>query len=315
MAWDVGIIGAGLSGLVAARTLVEAGHRVRIIEKSRGVGGRLAARRVEGTVVDHGAPVITPGPAGGPLARLLGQLPDDDRHVLPGGDVVYRSGATRLAKDAAADLDVVRGTRIAMLRRDGDRFEMAGEQGNTHGTVDAVIITAPGPQAADLLEASRLDPDRVTALRAVRYDPAIMLLVGLRIAAHTALEPFAVAPPFARITCEAAKGRPAIDGVVPVVAQVDPATSDALWDRSDSDILDQLMGALRAHCAAAGDAAWVQVKRWRYARVATPVTFDALNPEESRVVLAGDTVADSLADVAASGEAAARRVIAMAAER
>lgn len=53
--WDVAVIGAGLSGIVCARRLVSAGYSVCILDKSRGVGGRMATRRVGDRIrVDHG---------------------------------------------------------------------------------------------------------------------------------------------------------------------------------------------------------------------------------------------------------------------
>jgi renalase len=52
----IAIIGAGLS---CGRQLTAAGHQVRLFNKGRGAGGRMATRRVEtalGTVsFDHGA--------------------------------------------------------------------------------------------------------------------------------------------------------------------------------------------------------------------------------------------------------------------
>ena len=42
--FDVAIIGAGLAGLTCAQQLHQAGYRVVIVEKSRGVGGRVATR-------------------------------------------------------------------------------------------------------------------------------------------------------------------------------------------------------------------------------------------------------------------------------
>ena len=38
------VIGAGMAGIACARTLVQAGHRVTVFEKSRGLGGRMATR-------------------------------------------------------------------------------------------------------------------------------------------------------------------------------------------------------------------------------------------------------------------------------
>ncbi|MFM8703967.1 MAG: FAD-dependent oxidoreductase, partial [Planctomycetia bacterium] len=56
---DVAIVGAGIAGLVAARELSLAGCSVVVLEKSRGVGGRMATRRIGQAVCDHGAQFFT----------------------------------------------------------------------------------------------------------------------------------------------------------------------------------------------------------------------------------------------------------------
>ena len=56
---DVAILGAGIAGLVAAGELVRAGRRVVVLEKSRGIGGRMATRRIGAAVFDHGAQFFT----------------------------------------------------------------------------------------------------------------------------------------------------------------------------------------------------------------------------------------------------------------
>jgi predicted NAD/FAD-dependent oxidoreductase len=238
----VGVIGAGLSGLAAARALIDAGHEVVVVEKSRGVGGRLAARRIEGTVVDHGAPVVDL-PAGSALADVVSHLPADDLVELTGSAysrrVAYRGGATRLAKLIADGIDILLGVRIAALRAAGEGFELAGEQGNTHGVVDAVIVSAPAPQAADLIEQTPEPGPRIAALRTASYAPAVMILAGFAVEEPAVLEPFPVTGPFVRVVAESMKGRGAAGGVVPVVARIGPSRSAELLDASDADILGE----------------------------------------------------------------------------
>ena len=56
----IGIIGAGMTGIVCARYLSDAGYEPIIFEKSRGIGGRMATRRTSnGLQFDHGAQYIT----------------------------------------------------------------------------------------------------------------------------------------------------------------------------------------------------------------------------------------------------------------
>jgi predicted NAD/FAD-dependent oxidoreductase len=53
---DVLIIGAGMSGTAAAE-LSRAGRKLLVVDKGRGVGGRMASRRIGEAVFDHGAQI------------------------------------------------------------------------------------------------------------------------------------------------------------------------------------------------------------------------------------------------------------------
>ena len=56
---SVAVVGAGMSGLVAARALAESGYGVQLFDKARGPGGRMATRRGEDGLFDHGAQYFT----------------------------------------------------------------------------------------------------------------------------------------------------------------------------------------------------------------------------------------------------------------
>lgn len=319
------MIGAGISGLVAARELVDAGHEVVVLEKSRGLGGRMAARRAEaGAVVDHGLPVLD-APRDGVLAKYIVEYAADDLLEVEGpGDpepgraiegaprLAWPGGMTRLPKAMAEGLEVVTDVRVAGIRADGDMLELAQDQGNTLGAFDWVIITAPGAQAADLLDNSPRGAVRAADVRAVEYDVAVMVLAGVRMDVPEWFAHRPLTGPIAYVTNECAKGREPGDGVVPVVVRLDPEVSEGLIEQSDRAVLAQALPALAkvlGKQAAAPE--WSQVKRWRYSTTRSRLDQAVLNPEWTRVLLAGDAVAAGphMEDVAATGLWAARRIL------
>ena len=57
---DILIVGAGLTGLVTAYECLKKGiQKIKLVDKGRSVGGRLATRRIEGSIADHGAQFFT----------------------------------------------------------------------------------------------------------------------------------------------------------------------------------------------------------------------------------------------------------------
>ncbi|AMR33965.1 hypothetical protein A0256_22205 [Mucilaginibacter sp. PAMC 26640] len=91
---DVIIIGAGISGLTAAKVLKAAGKSVLILEASDQVGGRVRTDEFEGFLLDHGFQVfLTAYPE---AKRFLDYGALDLRKFDPGALILNRKGITNL---------------------------------------------------------------------------------------------------------------------------------------------------------------------------------------------------------------------------
>ena len=320
----VAIIGAGLAGLIAARDLALSGHTPVIFEKSRGVGGRIASRRAEGTVLDHGMPAVF---SDGPVRRLalgLGEVPrevtlptgaGDGRRTNDAPPLAWPDGLTRLPKQLAEGHEVRLSVRIARMACHSGGVELGDEQGNGHGHFERVIVTAPAPQAAELLAGCPGGGERSQLLERLSYAPALVLLAGLSLPAHP---PWfgardVVAGTLSWVGVESAKARPAPDGVVPVVAHLGADRSRELFEATDAEITATICSALAEVLGEAAMApSWSQVKRWRYAVPRERCSFDRANPPGARVIVCGDSITATagLDAVLESGRAAAAMAIA-----
>lgn len=198
-------LGAGLAGLVGARRLVDHGWRASLIDKGRGVGGRLATRRLDlpsGAVgrFDHGAQYFTArdaqfqqAVAAWTAAGVVRLWTDDfatdplrqaarpaslEQHVHP--RYFAPQGMNSLAKHLARGLDVRTGLRIVRLESVAGRWTAHAETGETFDA-DAVVLTFPVPQSLALVDASRIElpSDLRTALNQVDYAPCLALMVAL----------------------------------------------------------------------------------------------------------------------------------------
>ncbi len=317
------VIGAGMAGLTAARVLTPAA-RVVVVDKGRGVGGRLATRRIGEATFDHGAQFITTHTeefadavqgwrrAGSIRPWFTGQVgPDGVPPSTRDGHVRYRGAPSMnaIAKQLATGLDVRTGLRAAAVRPSADGWVVETADGDM--VTDAVLLTAPMPQTLDLLAAGAVQlPDAVADILAgVRYDPCVAVLAPLR-APHPLPHPGAVAPADGPIDWLADNRAKGVSEVPAVTLHADAAFSHDAWGAGDTEIADRLLEAAGLAAVAVRDA--VQVHRWRYARPSVPLTQRCqvvAHPggHGGPLVIAGDAFAGSKVEGAhLSGLAAAR---------
>ncbi|MCX9146382.1 NAD(P)/FAD-dependent oxidoreductase [Erythrobacter sp. WG] len=152
---DILIIGGGIAGLSAARALAPAGHRILVLDKGRGPGGRMATRRVEvgGATLrfDHGAQYLT---ARDPSFRAVVAAWERDgvaaRWPAAGADTwVGTPGMNACVRAMADGLDVRWGVRAERLRREGALWRV--EAGEAVFAAPTLLVAVPAEQAAVLL--------------------------------------------------------------------------------------------------------------------------------------------------------------------
>jgi predicted NAD/FAD-dependent oxidoreductase len=320
---QIAIVGAGVAGLAAAQELARAGHGVVVYEKSRGLGGRVTTRRVEGCAVDHGAQLVkAPTPE---LAALVGAIPgayDITRPVWifeAGGPIragdpaqnaepkwTWPGGLSALGKQLGHGLDVRREQTVTALAGGPGAYTVrCGERED--GPYAAVILTAPAPQTAAILERSTVDPairdTLLAALAPARY--RLCLSVALAYRRRPERPWYAAvnvdrAHPISWLACEHAKPGRAPDGLGLLLAQMAPGWTEANWDalpkgtyqgealppaaREVHRLVEELLGE------DLGAPLWADAHRWRYALCDAPCGAEAVEGVAGLYV-AGDMVA------------------------
>jgi predicted NAD/FAD-dependent oxidoreductase len=283
------VVGAGLSGLVAARELQAAGARVEVIDKGRSPGGRLATRRIGGATLDHGAQFFTV------RTPAFQRRVDDwvDRQLVRIWSNGFRSddgnpryvataGMNSLAKDLAHGLDVSCSTMAFAVRRDAPWTVVIDD--GTRRAADAVIITTPLPQAFALLADAAVELDE--SLMHTDYDRTIALLASLD--RKPGIEaPGGVQGPSDDVSFVADNMAKGVSAEPAITLHASAAWSEANW-HLDNDRLLPLLIELASPWL--GDAGIVeaQVKRWRFATPRAVWPDPCWVSGDRRIVLAGD---------------------------
>jgi renalase len=310
---DVLVIGAGMAGLTAAAELQRSGRRVLVIDKGRGVGGRLASRRIDGATFDHGAQFITTrDPRFAAVleqGRQHGTIEEWCRGFTGGADGHARwrgsPAMSAVAKHLARELNLQLEMQVVALRRAGDRWHAETTTGRTI-TAGAVVLTPPVPQSLALLDAGGIvfPPEMRARLAAIQYDRCLALMAVLEGPSRIP-PPGGLTPEIGPIAWMADNQLKGISAEPAVTIHATPAFSLEHWDRDRQESGRALLDAAAPWLGAA--VRKFQVHGWRYSKPmrveAEPCVLASPSPP---LVLAGDAFAGPRVEGAAlSGWAAA----------
>ena len=314
----VAIVGAGLAGLACARVLFGAQHPVALLEKSRGLGGRLATRRIGRLAFDHGAQYVV---AHYPGLRDYLELACATGHarawnpLAPGLEgtenwLVGSPGMSSLVKPLATGLDIRRGLRVVGCERRGEEWWLKSGSGDQIGPFAALVLAVPAPQAVELTLDLPANFDVATHLSQVRMAPcwAAMIAFSERFATPADVMTDSNGP-----LAWAARdvGKP--ERLSPHDCWVLHASAE--WTRAHledapASVAEALLKEFEKLVGATPRGGYLSAHLWRYARVEEPLGQPCVWVPEMRFGLCGDWCLGARAEAAwLSGTALAQRLI------
>jgi renalase len=316
---DCIIIGGGITGLIIANILHSKGIKVTVLDKGKGIGGRLATRRISHDVIgegvfDYGTQYFS---VSNPQFKVwvddwlkqgvikewcrgFGQTDGKSRYCGV-------SGTREIAKYLAKNLDVYTNTKAIEVSYD-KKWSVATQCDRIYEG-DMLVMTPPVPQSLSLLDASFIPiPLEVRfALEQIEYHSCIAILALLE-------QPSNIPPP-GGVSLENSSlvwlGDNHQKGISPqgyaVTLQATPKFSQEYWDSDDAEIAYKLISAAVDYLDS--PVVKYQVHRWRYSLPKTFYNEPYLALLELPLVLAGDAfVAPTIEGAVMSGMAAAELI-------
>jgi hypothetical protein len=177
----IGIIGAGISGLFAARTLLDHGHQVQMFEKSENPGGRTATIRDSSFAFDSGAQYLTVRDER--LARYIRSWQTENIaqpwigkiRVVRKGRMSSENRLTErwvgipamdsISMNLAAGIDINFDVTIGSIRKIEDQWHLKDTHQNEHGPYDAVIVAVPPPDSSSFVQSSPALRARISGIQ------------------------------------------------------------------------------------------------------------------------------------------------------
>ena len=302
MTTDVIIVGAGLSGLMAAHQLRDAGKSVTILDKGRSVGGRLATRRIGNGIADHGAQFFTVRTK--QFQQDVDQWLEDNLisiwgHGWSDGSVkrstndghpryVAKNGMNSIAKYLAQPLDSIHvDTKVSSVNRDNDTWLVSDTQGNNY-SAKVLIMTPPVPQSLELIDSVELVQKDKDALERIHYGPCLcglFIIEGdIDLPEPGALQNF---DNFVYWFADNKK-----KGISPeehiITLHADATYSRKHFDEPDAKILYFLRTELQHYLTKGTSIKAEQLKKWRYSIPLTTHPQDVLQAQNLPLIFAGD---------------------------
>lgn len=291
-------MGAGLSGVAAASTAIEAGVNVQVVDRGRRIGGRMASRRLrdtdtefDGRVVDYGASYFTVRDPD--FAALIQQMMSegvvrpwtDTFHVHSEGTMIgVRSGPMRYSAPGGLRTVVewlARDLPTATTETHVETVQFTDSGVRAGGmNADRIALCMPQPQAARLVDEDLLPDVGIT------WEPVIAVTMVFPQSSWMDIDGvFVNDDPV--LTWIADDGKRRGDGAPVLVAHVNPVLAAGHLE-DPSGVLPNAIAATRRVLEIDDLPAWSWAHRWSLARPMSARGENCWIHPELPIGLAGD---------------------------
>ena len=317
------VVGAGIAGIACARTLMQAGHRVTVFEKSRGAGGRMSTRNTEFGGFDHGTQYFTVRdarfeqalatatalvrPWSANTVRILDEagrvvasaLPSHEAHWVakPGMNALVREWAKPIAAAGSLQLE----TQVTRIEPDPlapKRWQLQtegpGADARVQGGFDAVVMAVPSVQAQGLLLSSQLARPMMAAISKVSVAPCWTLMLAFPQASQPNLPHLGPQWNAARSThhriawLARESSKPGRGPIERWTVQASPEWSERHLEDDAERVKAKLLRAFTEITGIRAEPPYASVHRWRYAQTTEPLGKTHLWDAKSRIGACGD---------------------------
>ena len=271
-----------MSGITAARQLASNGVDVLVLEKSRGVGGRCATRRIQGIPFDHGAQFFTVKDSkfremtdawlkNGNVRVWAQGFSQSEQPIVSGGHPRYCAlqGMNSLAKILSKGLKIISNIEICSIEKDQASWILRTDDDKVY-RAEKVILSAPLPQSLGLLNKSTRNEllQEHPQLHQIEYESCFSMLVLLD-GPSAVPEPGALQVDGPIITWIADNTQKLmLSGNSSLTIQTSPAFAKRHFNFSHDEIAQVVLAAAKKWLAS--NMITCQVQRWRYSK---PITF------------------------------------------
>jgi renalase len=322
-AQHVAIVGGGIAAITCARTLVQAGHRVTMLEKSFSLGGRMSTRSTPFGTFDHGAQYFTVRdprfakalqttptickPWSANTVQVLDShgrvaaaaLPPRESHWVPspGMSTLVRQWGQPLVNAGVVHLQ----TRVTQLER--DRLNPAQWQLHTAGAddsshvysgFDAVVLAIPSPQAQALLQTNAVGSALLRQTTQVSVAPCWTLMLAFPQAVQPGLTTLGPQWNAARSTHHRVawlareSSKPGRGIIERWTVQASAAWSQEHIQDDPARVQAKLIKAFGEITGIYAEPAHAEVHRWLYAKTERPLGQPYLWDAKAGIGLCGD---------------------------